>query len=202
MAHHRHKFDPTHRKMLLDPERARYLPAREILARFPVKAGDVAADIGCGPGYFTVFLAEAVGPEGRVHAVDTEPAMLDDLRDRLRARPDLRVDVVPSSEERIPLPDDSVDFAFLACVLHELNGPGTLREAARILRPTGALGVVDWKKVRQAIGPPYGHRLSPRQVGAAIRDGGLVAEEPFEAGPYHYGLVARPLSRIPARAGT
>ncbi len=193
MAPHGHKFDPSHRRMLLDPERARYLPAREVLGRFPVREGIAAADLGCGPGYFTLPLAELVGPRGRVFAVDTEPAMLDDLRERLKARPELPVEVLRSSEDKVPLPARSVDFAFLACVLHELEGPGTLQEVARILRPGGALGVVDWRKIRQDVGPPYAHRLSPRQVDAALRRGGFAPGEPFEAGPYHYGLIATPL---------
>ncbi len=193
MAPGGHKFDPGHRARLLDPERTRLLPARDILARFPLEEGCTAADIGCGTGHFTLVMAAIVGPRGLVYAVDTEPAMLEDLRARLVQRPDLRVETLRSSEERIPLPDRSVDFAFMACVLHELDGPGTLRETARILRPGGRLGVVDWKKLREGVGPPYTHRLSPRQVDTAIRAGGLEPGETFEVTPHHYGLVARPM---------
>ncbi len=192
MAPHGRKFDPAHRAHLLDPERARYLPAREILSKFPLKGGAAAVDIGCGPGYWTIPMAEIVGPKGRVYAVDLEDAMLADLRARLAARPDLRVQVMRSSEDRIPLPARSVDFAFLACVLHELDGSGTLREAARVLRPGGALGIIDWKKIHQDIGPPYRHRLSPEQAAAVLLRGGFAAGEPFDAAPYHYGIVARP----------
>ena len=191
-APHGHKFDPAHRAHLLDPERARYLPAKEILSKFPLKTGTAAVDIGCGPGYWTIPMAEIVGPSGRVYAVDLEGEMLADLRTRLEARPELPVQVMRSSEDRIPLPARSVDFAFLACVLHELDGPGTLREAARVLRPGGVLGIVEWKKIRQDIGPPYRHRLSPAQAATALLKGGFVAGETFDAPPYHYGIVARP----------
>jgi len=129
-----------------------------------------------------------------VYAVDIEEEMLADLRDRLKSRRDLTVQVLLSNENRIPLPADSVDFAFLACVLHELDGPGTLREAGRILRPGGVLGVVEWKKIHQREGPPYRHRLSPRQATEALDAGGFRAGEAFEAGKYHYGTsaVAKP----------
>ncbi len=116
--------------------------------------------------------------------------MLADLRARLADRPGLNVKVLRSSEDRIPLPARSADFAFLACVLHELDGPGTLREAARVLRPGGALGVVDWKKIHQLEGPPYRHRLSTRRAAEVLGDGGFTAAAPFEAGPYHFGIVA------------
>ena len=182
------------RGYLLDPKRARYLPAKEILAKFPLSAGTAAVEIGCGPGYWTIPIAEIVGPGGRVYAVDIEEEMLADLRDRLKSRRDLTVQVLLSNENRIPLPADSVDFAFLACVLHELDGPGTLREAGRILRPGGVLGVVEWKKIHQQEGPPYRHRLSPRQATEALDAGGFRAGETFEAGKYHYGTsaVAKP----------
>ena len=199
MAPHGHKFDPAHRAHLLDPERARYLPAKEILSKFPLTAGAAAVDIGCGPGYWTIPMAEIVGPSGRVYAVDLEGEMLADLRTRLEARPGLPVQVMRSSEDRIPLPARSVDFAFLACVLHELDGPGTMREAARVLRPGGALGIVDWNKIRQDIGPPYRHRLSPVQASAALVRGGFSTDEAFDAAPYHYGIVARPKESREAR---
>jgi len=188
---HGHKFDPSMRGHLLDPKRTRYLPPRAILAKFPITSGIVAVDIGCGPGYWTIPMAEIVGPSGRVYAVDIEEEMLADLRAGLADRPGLNVQVFRSMEDRIPLPPKSVDFAFLACVLHELDGPGTLREAARVLRPAGSLGVVEWKKMRQLEGPPYRHRLSVRQAREALDRGGFTAGDPFEAGPYHYAVVAR-----------
>src|SRR5712664_2340789 len=131
MAHHGHdhKFDPAMADHLLSRKRARYLPAKRILAKFPMKVGGAAVDIGCGPGYWTIPMAELMGPQGRVYAVDLEEAMLAALRTRLEKYPKLGVQVMRSSEDRLPLPARSVDFAFLACVLHELDGPGTLREA-------------------------------------------------------------------------
>ena len=187
-----HKFDPERRHLLLDPSRVAYLPAKTVLRRFPVRRGFTVVDVGCGPGYFTIPLAEIVGDSGRVYAVDVEDVMLGDLRNRAAERPGLRVDTLRSIEDEIPLPDQSVDLAFMACVLHELDGLGTLREASRVLRPSGVLGIVEWKKIKQDIGPPREHRLSPTAAGAMLRRGGFVPGRAFEVGPYHYGIVAHP----------
>jgi ubiquinone/menaquinone biosynthesis C-methylase UbiE len=168
MTRHGHKFDPAHRDHLLEPERARYLPAKAILSKFPMKVGGAAVDIGCGPGYWTIPMAKLIGPSGRVYAVDLEETMLATLRTRVERYRDLNIQVLRSTEDRLPLPARSVDFAFLACVLHELEGPGTLREAARVLRPGGILGIVEWKKIRQLEGPPYRHRLSPAQAAKVL----------------------------------
>ncbi len=50
----------------------------KILGEF-IKPGSIAIDIGCGPGYFTVPMAEMVGPSGKVIAVDLQRKMLDKL---------------------------------------------------------------------------------------------------------------------------
>ena len=189
---HGHKFDPSMRDHLLDPKRARYLPAKEILSKFPMKVNGAAVDIGCGPGYWTIPMAQLLGPTGRVYAVDLEETMLAALRERLDAHPGLDVQALRSTEERLPLPERSVDFAFLACVLHELDGPGTLREAARVLRPGGVLGIVEWKKKRQLEGPPYRIRLSPAKAAKVLEDGGFDSGDSFEVGPHHYGISATP----------
>jgi ubiquinone/menaquinone biosynthesis C-methylase UbiE len=195
------KFDPSHRDILLDPDRARYLDPKAILERFPIRSGDAVADIGSGPGFFTVPIAEIVGHQGRVYAIDVEEPMLEDLRARIGERSELRVTALRSIEDAVPLPDQSVDFAFMACVLHELEGLGTLREASRILRPAGALGIVDWKKIKQKIGPPREHRLTPNEAEELLRRGGFLPKTPFEVGPYHYGLVAHlRWARAPKRA--
>ena len=192
MAHHGHKFDPDMKDHLLGPKRARYLPAKEILSKFPMKVGGAAVDIGCGPGYWTIPMARLMGATGRTYAVDLEESMLAALRTRLKAVPKLEVKVLRSTEDHLPLPARSVDFAFLACVLHELDGPGTLREAARVLRPGGVLGIVEWKKKRQVDGPPYRIRLSPKKAAEVLDAGGFDSEKAFEAGPHHYGITARP----------
>lgn len=190
MPHGGHKFDPAHRAHLDAPERREYLDPERILDAFAVGPGLRLADVGAGTGFFALPAARRVGPSGRVYAVEQAEAMIEDLRARAPAAAG-NLEVVPSAEDRIPLPDRSVDVAFLACVLHELDGPGTLLECARILTPGGRLAVVDWMKKDQDIGPPREHRLSESEATAVLRAAGFRVERTFPAGPHHYGLEAR-----------
>ena len=48
----------------------------EVIRTMALKYGDIVADVGAGTGYFTRRLAKAVGPSGRVYAVDIQPEML------------------------------------------------------------------------------------------------------------------------------
>ena len=58
------------------PEREKEEAPSKAIAALGLKKGDVVADIGAGSGYYTVRLAEAVGPTGRVVATDLQPGML------------------------------------------------------------------------------------------------------------------------------
>jgi len=44
---------------------------RRLVAPYVIK-GQVAADLGCGSGHFTLALADFFGPEGRVYTVDSD----------------------------------------------------------------------------------------------------------------------------------
>lgn len=189
--HGGHKFDAAHRARLDSAERRAYLDPEAILGSLRLRKGWRVADIGAGIGFFSIPAARLVGPEGRVFAVDLSPEMLEDLRAKLAANHVANVEPVRSTEDRVPLEDRSVDLAFLACVLHELAGPATLLECRRILRASGILAIVDWKKLDQDVGPPKEHRLDEDEARAVLRDAGFAPVRSFDAGPYHYGIEAR-----------
>jgi len=186
-----HKFHIERRAYLDSDERRSYLDARTILRGFGIAAGMRIADVGAGTGFFALPAAELVGPGGHVYAADLSSEMLEDLQGKMEERRVSNVTPVRSTEDRIPLDDGSVDFAFLACVLHELDGPGTLLECRRILKPHGRLGVVDWKKVEMEYGPPKEHRLDEDQARSILADSGFEPTRAFEAGPYHYAIEVR-----------
>ena len=189
--HGGHKFDPAGRARLDSEERRAYLDPEAILEAFRIGEGMRIADVGAGIGFFARPAARRVGPKGRVYAVDLSPEMLEDLHGKVDAEALANVEAVLSTEDRIPIGDGSIDFAFLACVLHELAGAGTLLECRRILAPRGRLGVVDWRKIDQAEGPPKEHRLDEAEAAAILKEAGFAPTRAFMAGPYHYGIEAR-----------
>ncbi len=186
-----HKFHLDRRTYLDSEERRSYLDPGAILDALGVRSGMRIADIGAGTGFFALPAAERVGPSGHVDAVDLAPEMLEDLRTKVAKARVTNVTAVRSTEDRVPLPDASVDLVLLACVLHELDGPGTLRECRRILRPGGRLGIVDWKKEEMEFGPPKEHRLSEDDARDVLESAGFAVDRTLEAGPYHYAIEAR-----------
>jgi len=52
------------------------------MSRLPIEAGERVLDVCCGPGYYTEFFSQMVGPTGFVYAVDKDPALIDSAESR------------------------------------------------------------------------------------------------------------------------
>jgi SAM-dependent methyltransferase len=106
------------------------------------EAGERILEIGPGTGYYTLDMAEWVGPEGAVEIFDLQREFLDHTMSAAE-RSGLS-NVVPTRGDATDLPyeDDSVDAVVLTAVLGEIpDRAAALREIERVLRPGGRLVV-------------------------------------------------------------
>ena len=69
-------------RLLELPVRRQYMDPGEVLGLYGVNAGMELLDAGCGTGLFTVEMARMLGSQGRVHAVDLQPSMIERTRER------------------------------------------------------------------------------------------------------------------------
>lgn len=182
-----HKFDIRERQHLLDDTRYESLQPEQLLRRLGLKAGDTMADIGCGPGFFTLPAAEIVGPQGVVIAADVQGEMLSAVKSRVVERGLTNVRVLKTSETDISLPPGSVDFALLAFVLDEVEHRSSfLHRVARILKPGKRVVVIEWQKHETEVGPPLADRLSPEETLEDAQAAGLALDEREELNDHHY----------------
>ena len=105
-----------------------------------VDEGDVVADLGCGPGFFTFPMAELVGRGGKVYAVDFDSEAVESVARKAKDRNlDGVIETRVSSAAEIDfVPDGSVDFVFahgLLCCMKDHSG--ALRQIGRVLRKEG-----------------------------------------------------------------
>ena len=95
----------------------------------------VGADIGCGSGRWSIFVAPRVG---HLHLIDASPEALAVAGRNLGHLPN--VSFHASSVDQIPLPDGSLDFAFSLGVLHHVPDTAeAIRDIAAKLKPGAPL---------------------------------------------------------------
>jgi ubiquinone/menaquinone biosynthesis C-methylase UbiE len=127
------------------PLRRQYMDPGEVLGMYGVNAGMEVLDAGCGTGIFTVEMARMLGSQGRVHAVDLQPAMIEHTRARVNgAGVGHLVQLHQVGLYDLPFADDSLDLAVLISTLGEIpDKPAALSELRRVLKPGARLGVTD-----------------------------------------------------------
>jgi len=110
-----------------------------------IEPGDRVADLGSGSGYFTLRLSKAVGPEGRVYAVDVDEDMNAYLRERVALAGAANVEVVLGRFEDPLLPDGSIDLVLTVDTYHHIDDrPAYFRKLQRDLAPGGRVAVIDF----------------------------------------------------------
>ena len=153
------KFDPKDMGVLLSSERRASLDSHRLLSTLPIAFHHVVADIGCGPGYLTIPLGKYLF-DGKVFAIDVQKEMLDATQEALDAINLTNVEVMKSTERKLPLEDQSLDGALAAFVLQEATSPvSLLKEAWRCLKKSGWLVILEWDKREMAEGPPVKQRI-------------------------------------------
>jgi SAM-dependent methyltransferase len=175
------------------PDRAEWQRPDEVVAALGLEPGDVACDVGAGPGYFSLRLARAVGPRGRVHAIDVEPRMIALLRERAREAGVENVHPLLAAEGAPALPPEPCAAILLVNTFHHFqDGPSALRALAGRLAPDGRLVNVDFHDGELPVGPPPEHRVSRASFLAAAAAAGLAVVEERTFLPYQYFIALRP----------
>ena len=162
-----------------------------ILAWLNPAAGiDPIAEIGCGYGTFTVPIARTVN--GIVHAFDIDPAMIERARENVRSAGLRNVefhrrDVV---ETGTGLPNGSVRTVLLFNILHSKENRPLLEESERILRRSGSVYIIHWRKdIPTPRGPSNESRPDLQIILAEIGGMDLVFRENSRIlEPYHWGM--------------
>jgi predicted methyltransferase len=119
-----------------------------IVGALGLEPGARVADIGAGTGLFLGPFSQAVGPGGRVYAVDISSGFVDHLQERAAQEGLTQVEVVKSSARSAELTEATVDLAFLCDVYHHFEFPKSmLASLHRALRPGGQLVLIDFERI-------------------------------------------------------
>jgi putative heme-binding domain-containing protein len=172
------------------PERDTEERPEQLIGALQIRPGATVADIGSGTGYFTWRLAEAVGPEGKVYAVDVQQSMLDLTKAAVDSHRLRNVEYVLATETSPRLPEGSVDLAFLAYAYHEFADPeATMRAIRRALKPGGRVLVLEYAKESKIAPASPLHKMSFEEIRREIEPMGFAIDQLLDFLPVQHGVV-------------
>ena len=127
------------------------------IADLQLPEGSHGLDVGCGVGLYAQWLADAIGPDGHILAIDHNPERVQDTVQRLqRTSVADRITVQEGNGTDLTLPDKHVDWVWCADVLHHIDDAvGTLREFQRVLRPGGCIVIKESQVLPSLFLPGY-----------------------------------------------
>jgi SAM-dependent methyltransferase len=144
-----HLPDPTFIIYFINnPIRRKIHPPKKVLDHVGICEGTKVLELGPGTGFYTFEAARRAGLSGHVHAIDIKPGVIAILNERIKQRGARNITAEVSSAYEIPLPNNSIDRAFMVHVLPEIpDKQKALCEISRILKKEGLLvlgeGMVD-----------------------------------------------------------
>lgn len=147
-----------------------------VVASLALEPGDNVAEIGAGEGYWLPWLSAAVGPDGRVYAVEVTDELVDALESRVAEEELTNVVVIRGAFEDPMLPDGEIDLAMTSLTYHHIEGQ--VGYFARLRRNLSERGRVAHLDDRPDIGIPFqwfqgdGHWTDPDVIAREMRESG------------------------------
>jgi ubiquinone/menaquinone biosynthesis C-methylase UbiE len=163
--------------------------ALELIEDAVPSEGGTWADFGAGEGVFTRALAERIGTQGVVYAVDRDASALASLRERVKARPsrvipvhaDFATDAWPPA-----LDAPSFDGMLFANALHFVrDAAAVLTRLVARLRPGGRVVVVEYD--RRAANPWVPFPIPRAGLDKIAADAGLTTPRVVATRPSEFG---------------
>jgi len=135
---------PVERAGSLDSRIRRWLQNPQKILRPYIEEGMTVLDVGCGPGFFSIDMAQMVGKSGRVIASDLQEGMLQKVRDKIKGTElEKRITLHKCEENKIGV-SEHVDFILLFYMVHEIpHKEEFFNEIGTILRPNGQVLIVE-----------------------------------------------------------
>lgn len=151
-----------------------------VIERLAIAPGARVADIGAGSGYFTMRLADAVGVDGRVHAVDVDDDMIEYLKQRVADEGRENVEVVRGEFSDPKLPDGAIDLVFTSNTFHHIDEPQAYFERLLVdLSPDGRVAVLELND--QSFFPRvFGHMTEKAEIQRIMQQAGYRVAGDFD----------------------
>jgi ubiquinone/menaquinone biosynthesis C-methylase UbiE len=172
-----------------DPSRDAWQQPEDVVQALDIANGARVADLGAGGGYFTFPLADAVGPEGRVYAVDVEEASLRFIDKRARELGFRNIALILAMPDDALLPADGVDLIFTSNTYHHLTDRvAYFKSLMRHLRSAGRVAIIEYKDTGW-----FGHATPKETVRREMETAGYRLVKDFDFLPKQHFQIFKPV---------
>lgn len=162
---------------------------RKLMQALELKPKQRVCDFGCGNGYYTLQLAQQVGPRGKVLAVDIQQEMLTLLQQRANPRGLNNIDPVLATLTDPKLPRGNLDLVLMVDVYHELSQPEAILTSVHAsLNSTGRLVLVEFREEDPDVPILPLHKMSQAQVLKEIEANDFKLVGQFDELPWQHVL--------------
>jgi ubiquinone/menaquinone biosynthesis C-methylase UbiE len=169
----------TERNAEEDPE--------QMLGQLGLKEGMNVCDMGCGNGFYTLTLAEMVGPKGKVFAVDIQPQMLQLLSRRAAEAKLENIDMVLGTITDPKLPAKQVDLVLMVDVYHEFSHPREMLKAiGESLKDDGCIALVEFREEDPSVPIKPEHKMSKKQIVKEFSANGFKVRSEYDGLPWQH----------------
>ena len=172
---------------LVRESRQREEDCATLLKELRLKPGAIVCDMGCGNGFYTLKLGEAVGPKGQVLAVDIQSEMLRLLEDRAKKAKLTNIKPVLGTLIDPQLPKGKVDLILCVDVYHEFSHPVHMLTAMReSLAPGGVIALAEFRLEDPKVPIKLLHKMSKKQILKEYNANGLKLVREFDELPWQH----------------
>jgi len=176
-----------HWKKFLNPE--------EIISQMDLVSGMTVAHFGCSLGYFTFPIAQKVGREGKVYALDILNEKIEKIKKRAQLNGINNIFAQRANLEEkkgSKLNDAEIDWVIITNILYQnKNKYRILEEAKRIIKKTGRIMLVEWDTKGILIGPEDKMQISREEIIKIVRKNSLAIMDEIETSDFHFCLILR-----------
>jgi ubiquinone/menaquinone biosynthesis C-methylase UbiE len=169
-----------------------FLNPLEVIKQLNIFTNMQTADFGCGAGFFVIPMAEIVGKEGKVFALDVLDSALESVRSKARMKGLFNIITKRCNLETLggsQIENNSIDLVLLSNILFQSdNKAGIIKEGARILKPGGEIAIVDWRE-NQPMGPSKDLIVPVDNIGTMAEESGLKFKKEIQVDKYHWGMI-------------
>lgn len=152
-----------------------------------LKPGMTVCDMGSGNGYHTLPMAEAVGSEGKVYAVEVQPEMIAMLKKRAADKGITNIVSIIGESYDPMLPEGSCDMILLVDVYHEFSHPEHMLSGMRkALKPDGVVVLVEFRAEDESVPIKPAHKMSKAQINKELTSNGFKLVREFDELPWQH----------------